>query len=64
MIEDTTKDSTLSTKAEAAFKQAAQKVIKLARQTNTPVVLWQEDHVAEIPVDKLEKISETIEANT
>lgn len=64
MQEDTTQNSALSTKAEAAFKLAAKKVIKLARQTDTPVVLWQEDHVTEIPVDKFEKISETIETNT
>jgi hypothetical protein len=54
MKEDTTEDSTLSTKAEAAFRQATKKVIQLARQTGTPVVVWQEDHVAEISVDQLE----------
>jgi hypothetical protein len=54
MEEATTQDSTLSKKAEAAFRQATKKVIQLARQTGTPVVVWQEDHVAEIPVDQLE----------
>ena len=67
MKEDTTQDSTLSTKAEAAFRQAAKKVIQLARQTGTPVVVWQEDRVAEIPVDQLETTTaakEPLEAKT
>jgi len=54
MKEETIRDATLSAKAEAAFRQAAQKVIQLARQTGTPVVVWEEDHVAEIPVDKID----------
>jgi hypothetical protein len=58
MKEDTIGDATLSSKAEAAFRQAARKVIQVARQTGTPVVIWQEDHVVEIPADQLETVPE------
>lgn len=39
----------LSSKADAAFRQAAKKIIQRARQTGTPVVVWEEGHVKEIP---------------
>lgn len=45
-------DMPLSTKADAAFRQAAKKVIQQARQTDTPVVIWEEGHIKEIPEDQ------------
>jgi Ribonuclease G/E len=36
---------TMTEKADAAFKQAATKVIERARQTGTPVILWENGHV-------------------
>jgi hypothetical protein len=39
----------LSSKADAAFRQAAKKIIQRARQTGTPVVVWEEGHLKEIP---------------
>jgi hypothetical protein len=47
------KDSPLSSKADAAFRQAVKKVIQQARQTNTPVVIWEENRIKEIPGDQL-----------
>jgi hypothetical protein len=38
---------TLTEKAEAAFRQAAAKVIERARQTGTPVILWENGKVVE-----------------
>ena len=46
-------DMPLSTKADAAFRQVAKKVIQQARQTTTPVVIWEEGHIKEIPEDQI-----------
>ena len=39
--------------ADAAFQQAALKVITRAKQTGIPVVIWQDGHIEEIPSEKL-----------
>jgi len=54
MNEKKTNDISLSSKADAAFRQAIKKVIQQARQTNTPVVIWEENRIKEIPSDQLE----------
>ena len=48
------KDTSLSAKADAAFRQAASKVVQRAKQTGTPVVIWEKGHVKEVPADQLE----------
>ena len=48
------KDIPLSSKADAAFRQAVKKVIQQASQTNTPVVIWEENRIKKIPGDQLE----------
>jgi len=49
MNEKQVQDMPLSSKADAAFRQAAKKIIQRARQTGTPVVVWEEGHLKEIP---------------
>lgn len=49
----------LSSKAEAAFRQAAAKVIQRAKQTGTSVVVWEDGHVKETSPDQLETIGHT-----
>ncbi|MFH1146417.1 MAG: hypothetical protein V1736_01765 [Pseudomonadota bacterium] len=44
----------LSFKANEAFRQAAKEVIKRAQQTGTPVIIWEEGRVKEIPGDRFE----------
>jgi len=44
----------LLSKADAAFRQAAKKIIQRARQTHTPVVVWEEGHIKEIPSGQCE----------
>lgn len=44
----------LTSKADAAFRQAARKVIQIARQTGTPIVVWEEGQVKKIPPDQFE----------
>jgi hypothetical protein len=38
----------LDAKVEAAFQQAAKKVIKRARETNTPVIIWENGSIKEV----------------
>ncbi len=43
----------LTEKANAAFRQAAAKVVERARQTGTPVIVWEKGQVAEHSGEKL-----------
>ena len=54
MNDKNAKEIPLSSKADAAYQQAVKKVIQKARQTNTPVVIWEENRIKEIPGDQLE----------
>ena len=49
------RDDTLTEKANAAFRQAASKVIERARQTGTPVIVWEEGRVIERTCEDLER---------
>ena len=49
------KDDTLTEKANAAFRQAAAKVIERARQTGTPVIVWEEGQVIARSCEELEQ---------
>jgi hypothetical protein len=40
---------------EAAFKQASRKVIEIARQTNTPIIVWDKGKVVSISAEDAEK---------
>jgi hypothetical protein len=44
----------LTEKANAAFRQAAAKVVERARQTGTPVIVWENGQVAEHSAEELE----------
>lgn len=50
-----TKKKSLSWKADAACRQAAKKVIQRAKETATPVVVWEAGKVKEIPADKIDE---------
>lgn len=53
MIDKMRTGGSLSEKADAAFQQAAVKVVERARQTGTPVILWEDNHVKEVPPDQI-----------
>ena len=53
------KDDTLTEKANAAFRQAAAKVIESARQTGTPVIVREEGQVIERSCEELEQAPTT-----
>lgn len=48
-------NESLSWKADAAFRQASKKVIQRAKETATPVVVWEAGQVKEILPDQAEK---------
>ena len=39
---------------EAAFREAARDVLRVARQTGTPVIVWENGRIREIPCDSPE----------
>jgi hypothetical protein len=39
---------------EAAFRQAARDVLRVAKQTGTPVIVWENGRIREIPCDSPE----------
>jgi len=45
--------STLTDKANAAFRQAADKVVERARQTGTPVIVWEDGRITERTSEEL-----------
>ena len=61
MNEKHVQDALLSSKADAAFQQAKKEVLQRARQTGTPVVVWEAGNVKEISVDHLEKTTSEVE---
>ena len=45
-------DPPLTTLADAAFRQAAAKVVRRAKQTGTPLIVWERDGVRSIPPEE------------
>jgi hypothetical protein len=48
-------NDTLGAKVDAAFRQAARKVIEKARQSGTPIYLWEEGKVVERTWEEMEQ---------
>jgi hypothetical protein len=55
MSNETKTGGSLTEKADAAFQQAAVKVVERARQTGTPVIIWEDGHVKEVAPEQLEQ---------
>jgi hypothetical protein len=53
-MSDETTDS-LTDKADAAFRQVAVQVIKRARQTGTPVIVWEDGRMVDRTPDEMEQ---------
>jgi hypothetical protein len=47
------KANELSEKVDAAFRATATTVFDRAKQTGTPVIVWEAGHIKEIPTEKL-----------
>ena len=48
------KDTPMVEKVDGAIRQAAEKVLERAKQTGTPVVIWEDDQIKEVPPEKME----------
>lgn len=51
MIEAKKPERSLTQKANAAFKQAAKKVVQRAEQSGTPIIVWEDNQVKELSPD-------------
>lgn len=49
------KQNGLSEKVDAAFRATTTSVIERAKQTGTPVIIWEDGHIKEIPSEQLEQ---------
>lgn len=45
--------------ADAAFEQAAKKVIERAKESGTPVIVWEDESVKEVEPRKVSKMRKT-----
>jgi len=52
-MSDETRDAFIE-KADAAFREAAVKVIELARQTGTPVIVWENGRIVKKTAEEAE----------
>ena len=48
------KDTPMVEKVDGAIRQAAEKVLERAKQTGTPVVIWEDEQIKEVPPEKME----------
>jgi len=48
------KDTLMAEKVDSAIRQAAQKVLEMAKQTHTSVVIWEHDQIKEVPPEEME----------
>jgi len=62
MNEKQSNEDLLDTKVEAAFQQAAKKVIKRARETNTPVIVWEDGRIKKILSTQFDTETSSIES--
>ncbi len=46
-------DPSLTTLADSAFRQAAARVVRRAKETGTPLIVWERDRVRTIPPDEV-----------
>lgn len=51
---DESKEPSISAKIDAAIPLAAASVLRKARETDTPIVIWEDGQVLQIPVDEYE----------
>ena len=54
MAEKTYDADSLIEKANAAFRQASKKVLLRAKLTGTPIVIWEDGQVKEVPPEEME----------
>ncbi len=48
------RDALMVEKVDGAIRQAAEKVLARAKQTRTPLVIWEDDQIKEVSPEKME----------
>ena len=48
------KETFMVEKVDGAIRQAADKVLEKAKQTGTPIIIWEDDQIKEVPPEELE----------
>jgi len=48
------RDSLTVEKVDGAIRQAARRVLETAKQTGTPLVIWENDQIKEVPPEEME----------
>ncbi|MBL7211159.1 MAG: hypothetical protein ISS61_02135 [Desulfobacteraceae bacterium] len=54
MNSNSEKDTLMVEKVDRAIRQAAEKVLERAKQTSTPVVIWEDEQIREVPPEEAE----------
>ena len=50
-------DDVYTAKIDAAFRDAAREVLRVAKQTGTPVIVWENGQVQRIPWDQFDELA-------
>jgi hypothetical protein len=50
-------DDVYTPKIKAAFRDAAREVLRVAKQTGTPVIVWENGQVRRIPWDQFDEVA-------
>jgi hypothetical protein len=61
MGEQNKENMTLTEKADAAFRQAARKIIQQARQTDTPIIVWENGRIKTITKEHFDTLMSELE---
>jgi phosphotransferase system IIA component len=54
MDNDSERNTNSVEKVDGAIRQAAEKILEKAKQTHTPLVIWEDDQIKEVPPEKME----------
>lgn len=57
MIRRENADMTITEKAQSAFLNVAVSVVERAKQTHTPIIIFEDDRIQILPPDDFEKLS-------
>ena len=52
-------EPSLTALADAAFREAAVQVVRLAKQTGTPLIVWENGEIRAIPPDEIQETNST-----
>ena len=55
MDNESERNANIVDKVDGAILQAAEKILERAKQTRTPLVIWEDNQIKEIPPEKMER---------